>query len=272
MARIGQLFGGRNAQVDRDHDGVDDRTLDQKAGAADRKVDRDHDGVDDRVEGGTLYRTVDRDHDGVADRTPDAKAGATVDLDRDGIDDRVESKRLRTSDRTHRIPAAGPLPGDADTDRDGIADRREAHTTTMKPVIDREPVTDRAIVTDREPVTDPEVVAEPGRPARASMLSTLGLIAGVVAVATALTGLLAVWALPLGALGLLLSFGGIIAGARRHVAGRGLGTLGVLFSGTAVVFAILAITGQVSWLDTDVDQVARLNDWLDTKVTWIKDW
>ncbi|MGI5177814.1 hypothetical protein ACQEVZ_15935 [Dactylosporangium sp. CA-152071] len=271
MARIGQLFGGRNAQVDRDHDGVDDRTLDQKAGdTADRKVDpkvdRDHDGVDDRVEGGTLYGKADRDHDGVADRTLDPKAGPTVDLDHDGIDDRVESKRLRTSDRTHRIPAVGPLPGDTDTDRDGIADRRESHTTTMKPVIDREPVTDREIV------TDPEVVAEPARPARASMLSTLGLIAGVVAVAAALTGLLAVWALPLGALGLLLSFGGILAGARRHVAGRGLGTLGVLFSGTAVVFAILAITGQVSWLDTDVDQVARLNEWLDTKVTWIKDW
>jgi hypothetical protein len=228
VARIGQLFGRRDAAV----------------------VDRDHDGVDDRVE--------DRD------QTVEQR----LDRDGDGIDDRIESKRLRTSDRTHRIPATGPLPGapaypdtdtDTDTDRDGIADSRESTTTSMKPVIDREPATDT-------------IPVEPTRPARASMLSTLGLIVGVVAVATALTGLLAVWALPLGALGLLLSFGGIISGARRHVAGRGLGTLGVLFGGTAVVFAILAVTGQVSWLDTDVDQVARLNEWLDTKVTWIKDW
>ncbi|MET7423351.1 hypothetical protein [Dactylosporangium sp. NPDC005555] len=236
MARIGQLFGGRNAQVDRDGDGVDDR-------------------VEDR----TLDNRLDKDRDGVDDRTLDNR----LDKDGDGIDDRVEAKRLRTSDRTHRIPAVGPMSGvtDTDTDRDGIADRRETHTTTMKPVIDREPAPDVDVV----PV-------ETGRPARASLLSTFGLVVGVAAVAAALTGLLAVWALPLGAIGLLLSFGGIIAGARRHVAGRGTGTLGVLFSGTAVVFAILAITGQVSWLDTDVDQVARLNDWLDTKVTWIKDW
>jgi hypothetical protein len=233
VARIGQLFGGRNAAaVDRDRDGVDDRVEDRTADDRDRTLDNRDDTLDHRV-----------------------------DRDGDGVDDRVESKRLRTSDHTHRIPAVGPLPGDTDTDRDGIADRRETHTTTMKPVIDREPTPD----TDVVPV-------EPGRPARASLLSTLGLIVGVVAVATALTGLLAVWALPLGALGLLLSFGGIIAGARRHVAGRGTGTLGVLLSGTAVVFAILALTGQVGWLDSDVDQVARLNEWLDAQFPWMRDW
>ncbi|GAA3190815.1 hypothetical protein ACFO1B_50290 [Dactylosporangium siamense] len=238
MARIGQLFGKRDAAV----------------------VDRDHDGVDDRDEDRTVDQRVDRDRDGVVDRTLDNR----VDRDGDGVDDRVESKRLSTSDRTHRIPAVGPLSGvpDRDTDRDGIADSRETHTTTMKPVIDREPASD----------VDAVPVVEPGRPARASLLSTLGLVVGVVAVATALTGLLATWAFPLGAIGLLLSFGGIIAGARRHVAGRGTGTLGVLFSGTAVVFAILALTGQVSWLDSDVDQVARLNEWLDAQFPWMRDW
>ncbi len=240
MARIGQLFGRHNTTA----------------------VDRDRDGVDDRVEDRTLDQRVDRDRDGIDDRVEDRTLDQRLDKDGDGVDDRVESKRLHTSDRTHRIPAVGPLSGvsDSDTDRDGIADRRETHTT-MTPVIDREPVTDADVV----PV-------EPGRPARASLLSTLGLIVGVVAVATALTGLLATWALPLGALGLLLSFGGIIAGARRHVAGRGTGTLGVLFSGTAVVFAILALTGQVSWLDSDVDQVARLNTWLDAQFPWMRDW
>lgn len=248
MGRIGQLFGGRTADVvDRDHDGVDDRVEDrnlERRDTVDLRHDKDGDGVDDRVES-KRFRTS----DSIKDRTTDHTADHTTD---------------HTTDRTHRIPAVGPLPGDTDTDRDGIADRHETHPTTMRPVIDREQVT---------PVTDADAVpVDAGRPARASLLSTLGLVVGVVAVAAALTGLLAVWALPLGALGLLLSFGGIIAGARRHVAGRGTGTLGVLFSGTAVVFAILAITGQVSWLDTDVDQVARLNDWLDTQVPWMRDW
>lgn len=242
MARIGQLFGKRDAEVvDRDRDGIDDRVEDRT--------------LDNRVEDRTLDNRVDAE-----DRTLENR----VDRDGDGVDDRVESKRLSTADRTHRIPAVGPLSGvsDTDTDRDGIAGRRETHATTLTPVIDREPVSDDVAV----------VPVEPGRPARASMLSTLGLVVGVVAVGTALTGLLATWALPLGALGLLLSFGGIISGARRHVAGRGPGTLGVLFSGTAVVFAILAITGQVSWLDTDVDQVARLNTWLDAQFPWMRDW
>lgn len=92
MARIGQLFGKHNADVDRDRDGVDDRvedrTLDNRDRTLDNRVDRDGDGVDDRVEDRTLDQRVDRDGD--------------------GIDDRIESKRLRTGDRTHRIPAVGP--------------------------------------------------------------------------------------------------------------------------------------------------------------------
>jgi hypothetical protein len=129
---------------------------------------------------------------------------------------------------------------------------------------------------DREParVSEPAPEAVPVRqaPARVSLLATLGLILGVAGVALALTGLLAPWGIAAGALGLLFSFGGIIAGVRPNVAGRGLGTLGVLFSGAAVVFGVLAITGQVSWLDSDTDQVARLNDWLDARLPWMKNW
>jgi hypothetical protein len=196
-----------------------------------------------------------QDHDRVHDR------------DRDGVDDRVEMKERFSTDRTDRLPAAGSL--DADTDRDGIAARRETHTAGMRPVIDREPATVPDVTAPRE--TTPGETA-PVKAARTSVLALLGLVVGVVAVGTALTGLLATWAIPLGAIGLLLSFTGIISGARRHVAGRGPGTLGVLLSGTAVVFGILALTGQVSWLDSDVDQVARLNGWLDATFPWAKDW
>lgn len=205
-------------------------------------ADRDGDGVDDRLE-----RPVDRNGDGVDDRAQSAAETRTWrlrtrhDKDGDGIDDRTEAGTATT-------PVA-------------VMDR-DSDTTTLRRSIDREPVT--------EPVTEP-VPVRPA-PARVSLLATLGLIFGVAGVAAALTGLLAPWAIVAGALGLLFSFGGIIAGVRPNVAGRGLGTLGVLISGTAVVFGILALTGQVSWLDSHTDQVARLKDWLDARLPWMKDW
>ncbi|GAA3456893.1 hypothetical protein [Dactylosporangium matsuzakiense] len=212
-------------------------------------TDRDGDGVDDRAES----PTVDRNHDGVDDRAETASETRTWrlksrhDKDGDGVDDRAEAKTTGT------IPAVGVMD-------------RETEKPAMRPTIDREPVT------VPEPVTTPEPVPVRQAPARVSMLAALGVMLGVAGVAIALTGLLATWAIPVGALGLLFSFGGIIAGVRPNVAGRGLGTLGVLISGTAVVFGILAMTGQVSWLDTDVDQVARLNTWLDAQFPWMKDW
>ncbi|WP_426511122.1 hypothetical protein ACPPVO_11100 [Dactylosporangium sp. McL0621] len=266
MARIGQLFGGRGSATDRDGDGLDDRT-------GRPVVDRDGDGVDDRAE----RPTVDRNRDGVDDRAEAAsetrtwRLGRRHDKDGDGIDDRTETA---AETRTWR-------PGRRhDKDGDGIDDRTETKTTGAIPpvgVMDRESDTAGMRPTiDREPVTAPEPVTEPvpvrQAPARVSLLATFGVILGVAGVAAALTGLLAPWAIPVGALGLLFSFGGIIAGVRPNVAGRGLGTLGVLISGTAVVFGILAMTGQVSWLDSDVDQVARLNDWLDARLPWMKDW
>ncbi|MEU7871982.1 hypothetical protein [Dactylosporangium sp. NPDC049140] len=242
MARIGQLFGGRGSATDRDGDGLDDRT-------GRPVVDRDGDGVDDRAE----RPTVDRNRDGVDDRAEPAsetrtwRLGRRHDKDGDGVDDRTETTT------TGAIPPVGVMD-------------RESDTAAMHRTIDREPVT----APEPEPVTEPVPVRQ--APARVSLLATFGVILGVAGVAAALTGLLAPWAIPVGALGLLFSFGGIIAGVRPNVAGRGLGTLGVLISGTAVVFGILAMTGQVSWLDSDVDQVARLNDWLDARMPWMKDW
>jgi hypothetical protein len=243
VARIGQLFGGRTRDV----------------------VDRDGDGVDDRLEANE--RKID------ASKIDTHKINTAADRDRDGVDDRVE--------RTDTIPAVGVLDRDTgrDTDRDGIADRRESPThrlaadgstsTVMQRSIDRDaPVSP----VSPAPGTAPDIVPVRQAPARASLMATFGVVFGVAGVAVALTGLLAPWAIAVGAVGLLLSFGGVIAGARPNVAGRGLGTLGVLINGTAMVFGILAVTGQVSWLDSDVDQVARLNEWLDARLPWMKDW
>jgi hypothetical protein len=214
--------------------------------------------------GGRSHGTVDRDGDGVNDRLETKKR--KIDSDRDGVDDRVE--------RTGTIPAVGVL--DRDTDRDGIADRKESPTRQLPTRGDNTSTApQRSIGRDAPPAPAsraPDVAPVHHAPARVSMTATLGVVLGVAGVAVALTGLLAPWAIPVGALGLLFSVIGVIAGARPNVAGRGLGTLGVLISGTAVVFGILAVTGQVSWLDSDVDQVARLNEWLDARLTWMKDW
>ncbi|WP_238014023.1 hypothetical protein KZZ52_10225 [Dactylosporangium sp. AC04546] len=184
--------------------------------------------------------------------------GGRTGADHSGNELETTERKIDSTDETRerptkRIPAVGVL--DSDTDR--LATRRS---------IDRE-----APAAPVSPAPEPVPNLRP-TPARASLLATFGLMLGLVAVAVSLTGLLAPWALPIGALGLMFSFAGIVAGARPGVAGRGLGTLGVLAAGTAIVFGIIAMTGQVSWLDSNVDQVARLNDWLDAKLPWMKDW
>ncbi|HTJ40201.1 MAG TPA: hypothetical protein VL738_43955 [Dactylosporangium sp.] len=217
-------------------------------------TDRDGDGVDDRAE-----RPADRagKSDGVggeaASETRTWRLGRKHDKDGDGT-------------ATSTIAPVGVI--DSERDTAGVRRTGERDTAGIRRTIDREPVTAPTAAPERE--TEPVPVRQ--APARVSLLATFGLMLGLVAAAAALTGLLAPWAIPIGALGLLFSFGGIIAGVRPNVAGRGLGTLGVLVSGTAVVFGILAMTGQVSWLDSDTDQVARLNDWLDAKLPWMKDW
>jgi hypothetical protein len=40
----------------------------------------------------------------------------------------------------------------------------------------------------------------------------------------------------------------------------------------AVVFSVLALTHSVSWLDSNVDQVAKLRDWVNVQMPWMKSW
>ena len=199
----------------------------------------------------------------------------------DTDDDRNTTPDDDSRDRTFKL----------DRDGNGVDDRTEARTTaddhteargtararTQAPVT--EPVTTAPTTTTYRPTdsdadrdTAPDVVPARPTPARASMSATLGLMLGVVGTAAALTGRLAPVGVALGVLGLLLALGGMIAGAKPHVAGRGLGFLGVLFSAAAVVLAILAMTHTTSWLDSDVDQVAKLREWLDLQMPWMRSW
>jgi hypothetical protein len=220
VARNG-LFGSRSA--DTENDDGNPRTL---------KLDRDGNGVDDRTE----THAADRTEAHAADR---AEARRTA-------DDRAEARA--TAPAGTKVPAVEPV-------------TTAPTTTTYRP-------------TDRTPErTDaPDVVPTRTAPARASMTATLGLMLGLVGTAAALTGRLAPVGIAIGVLGLLMALGGMLAGARPHVAGRGLGFLGLMFSVAAVVFGILAMTHAASWLDSDVDQVAKLREWLDQQLPWMSSW
>ncbi len=111
---------------------------------------------------------------------------------------------------------------------------------------------------DRTPV-----VAGP-RP-RASLLATLGLICAVVAVMLVLSGPLLGYGLGVAVLALILSLSGIHATGRRHVAGKSDALIGMVLSLAAIVVGVLALTGSLSWLGTDVQPVNSLREWLDTQ-------
>jgi hypothetical protein len=121
----------------------------------------------------------------------------------------------------------------------------------------------------REPAhayrTDDEATVVAGPRPRASLLATLSLILGVAGVLFVLTGALAAHGIALGAVALLLSFGGLSATGRRHVAGKSDALLGLVLGLAAVVLGILAVTGQFVWPNTDGDTVQRFRDWLDAQ-------
>jgi hypothetical protein len=103
---------------------------------------------------------------------------------------------------------------------------------------------------------------------RTSGLASLSLVVSVVAALAVATGALAGLGAGVGILGLLLGLAGLAATGRRYyLAGRFEATAAVLLSLGAIVVGVLAVTGELSWLDTGTDQVARLRDWLPSWLT-----
>jgi hypothetical protein len=245
VARIG-LFGRRTEEQDRPATVGSTSTADRTA-----MVDRDHDGVDDREE-----RLVKRD---------EMKA---ADTDNDGVVDDAEARAAheRTQARL------------ANRERLAAQERTEARTAVIEPQPVTEPVAGRAPVVDRDRdgvddrVETRPAPAAPKIRARASLMATIALIVGVTSVYAALTGRLAPVAVALGVLGLLFSFAGLSATGRPRIAGGGLAVFALLLSISGAVLGVLAMTGSVSWLDSDVDQVARLRDWIDAQFPFMQDW
>ncbi|WP_250001986.1 hypothetical protein [Actinoplanes sp. M2I2] len=112
---------------------------------------------------------------------------------------------------------------------------------------------------------DRETAAPAGPKPRASLLATLGLILGVASVLLVLSGPLLGYGLGVAGLALVLSLSGIHATGKRHVAGKTDALLGMVLSLGAIVLGVLALTGSLSWLGTDVQPVNNLREWLDAR-------
>jgi len=109
----------------------------------------------------------------------------------------------------------------------------------------------------------PAVAAGP-KP-RASLLATLGLIVSVAAALLVLSGPLLGYGIGLAVLGLVLSLSGVHATGKRHIAGKTDALIGMVLSLAAIVVGVLALTGSLSWLGTDMQPVVSVREWLDAQ-------
>jgi hypothetical protein len=159
-----------------------------------------------------------------------------------------------------------------------VPDRRAGDRRTGDdPVVARQPATHRTAVQDRagaqRPATgEPDTLVERPPWAHVSALATVSMIIGVLAIAATLTGLLAVEGVALGVVGGAVAAGGLVGASRRGVTGHSLAILGLVASLAAILLGVLAIAGQLSWLDSRTDEVARAHDWLVAQLPWIKRW
>ena len=259
MVRI-PTFAGRSdatATNDENADGVvdsrDDAIAADRADATDRAEQ-----IDERSE----RRLVRGRRDGTADVPAPAADGTREPL----VNDRVAGTTGR----------AAVAPGDhlTETPTGRVVDTSAGHLVeTPTGFVDPDPTTTGRVAptatpVDTEPDTDTEPVVVPRGPRpRASLFATLGLLVGVVAAATVLTGVLADFGIALGVLGALFSVGGFSATARRHVAGRFDAVLGFVFSLAAVVLGILAVTNSLDWLSLNTDTIPAFHTWLHAQWT-----
>lgn len=98
---------------------------------------------------------------------------------------------------------------------------------------------------------------------RTSGLASLALVLAVAAGLTVATGTLARLGIVVGAVALLVALAGLPAtGRHRRRSGRTEVVVALVIAAGAIVVGALAAAGQLSWLDPDTSQVARLHDWL----------
>jgi hypothetical protein len=166
----------------------------------------------------------------------------------------------------------------ADENDTDAADRTEntERIETRRPLVnDRQPPRNTEV--EDRPGDEPTVVERPVEPAaprwiRVSVLATFGMIVGLLALCATLTGLLAPVGVAVGVIGGAISAGGLVGASRRGVTGHSVALLGLLLSIAAIVLGVMAIGGYLPWLDSRTDEVAKLRDWLDAHLTFMKNW
>jgi hypothetical protein len=136
-----------------------------------------------------------------------------------------------------------------------------AAVTTKRTETERAAVVDDA-TKSRPVVTEPVVT---GPKPRASLLATLGLILGVAGALLVLSGPLLGYGIVVAAVALILSLAGIHATGKRHVAGKTDALIGMVLALGAIVVGVLALTGSLSWLGTDMQPVNSFRQWLDAQ-------
>lgn len=160
---------------------------------------------------------------------------------------------------TTHFTTAGAAADRADVKADRAeakAERAEARADTA--VADRTPVAEK-----RDTERHDTVPAGP-KP-RASLLATLGLVLAVASALLVLSGPLLGYGIGVAVLALILSLSGIHATGKRHVAGKSDALLGMVLSLAAIVVGVLALTGSLSWLGTDMQPVNSTREWLDAQ-------
>jgi hypothetical protein len=191
-----------------------------------------------------------------------------------GTDENADGRIDQQDDRiaTRRAAAATGYTAPASTDettvktglrarlRERTAAATKAASATTAPTTTDLPA-DATVVTDRPAVLGP-------RP-RASFWASMSLVLGVLAAAAVITGLLAGPGVAVGLLAAFAGLGGIASTSRRHVAGKSDALVGTALGLTAIVVGVLALTGNLSWLNGDTNMVAQVHDWFAAHMSWL---
>jgi hypothetical protein len=202
---------------------------------------------------------------GAPKATPDAHTGAVA----APVDPPTAEIRPRRDDTTATdlrpvdLRTADLPPAPKTADRSGPPPAPPTHRTEAERASE---VT--AADHDRDTVASRPVVTEPvatGPKPRASLLATLGLILGVASALLVLSGPLLGYGIGVAGLALILSLLGIRATGKRHVAGKSDALIGMVLSLAAIVVGVLALTGSLIWLGTDMQPVNSLREWLDAQ-------
>ena len=178
---------------------------------------------------------------------------------------RADSEDEQTTDV---LPARRDREDTTVTDRQPVAVRPAPPVVTPPPPSPRRPMTDGGVPERKVAVPERKVDVVPvrdDRKPRASLLATVGLIFSVMSALLVLSGPLLGYGIGLAVLALILSLGGISATGKRHIAGKTDALIGMILSLGAIVIGVLALTGSLSWLGTDMHPVTSLRGWLDTQ-------